>query len=81
MSIESVTKNRIADLLQEEGITAYRLAKRIGRKPHVVTRIIDGTRNASDKLKADISAGLGRDVDEVFTLGETFSNHRKNKSL
>ena len=75
MSEQSITKNRIADLLKEEGITAYRLAMRIGRRPHVVGRVIDGRRNASDKLKMAISAGLGRSVGEVFTLGESFSDH------
>lgn len=68
---ENVTHNWIADILREQGITAYQLAKRIGRRPHVVTRVMDGRRNASDKLKADISAGLGLSVSEVFSFGDS----------
>jgi len=67
---EVVTKNRIADILREEGISAYRLAKRIGRRTHVITRVMDGRRKASDKLKSDISAGLGRSVSNVFSFDD-----------
>jgi plasmid maintenance system antidote protein VapI len=52
--------------LREQNISAYALAKKIGRRPHVITRLILGQRNASDKLKVEISQGLGLPVSEVF---------------
>ncbi len=61
-----VAKNRIAEILRVQNITAYALAKKIGRRPHVITRLILGQRNASDKLKVEISQGLGLSVSEVF---------------
>lgn len=60
--------NRIKELCQEQGITPYGLAKRIGRRPNTITRIINKERFGSDDLIADICRGLEKDVGDVFFL-------------
>ena len=63
---EAALTNRIAEILKEKNITAYALAKKLGRNPNVITRLITGERGASDVLKKQVSDALGRPVHEVF---------------
>ena len=61
-----IIPNKIDDLLKKQNMTAYALAKRLGRNPNVITRVINGERGASDRLKKQISAAFDLPVSEVF---------------
>ena len=61
-----VIGNRLAEVLEKKGLTAYRLAKMLGRYQHVIGRVVTGKRNASDALKLEIADALGMKVSEIF---------------
>ena len=62
----AIIPNRIDDLLKERNMTAYALAKQLGRNRNVISRVINGERGASDRLKKQISDALGLPVHKVF---------------
>lgn len=65
-TLELQSPNRLGEILKEKNLSAYRLAKRIGRNTNTITRVINGERNASEQLKHDISGELEISIPEIF---------------
>ena len=63
----------VEDRLEELGMTRSELAKRLGRKPSSVSRILSGTANVTLKTIAEYDAALGLDI--KLTSGAQADGH------
>lgn len=63
----------VEDRLEELGMTRSELARKLGRKPSSVTRVLSGTANVTLQTIAEYDAALGLDI--KLTSGAQASGH------
>ncbi len=56
------TTERICDLMEEQGVTRSRLARRLGRTKGYISQLLDGQRNMTIRTLSDVFLALDRAV-------------------